>query len=191
MIAMSDMQKQDRSFVSNSRKADDQSGLAHHQNPDASQLLQRGLGNGYLSTIADGDQTIGSPLTLAVVPRIHRACACGNSSNQEDELRGIQTKLTISQPGDIYEQEADHVADDVVRYWGSEPMPNRQSLANHQPIVSYSKKEQNLSAKYTALGLAEQRIQRQVCMIGDQEIPLQSDNVSAEEKVTEDTSFVS
>jgi hypothetical protein len=39
--------------------------------------------------------------------------------------RSIQTKLTISQPGDIYEQEADRVADQVMRMAGPPPqMPS-------------------------------------------------------------------
>jgi len=44
----------------------------------------------------------------------------------------IQTKLTIGQPGDIYEQEADHVADTVMRM--PEPTISRQVLG--QPVPS-------------------------------------------------------
>jgi hypothetical protein len=54
-------------------------------------------------------------------------CACGAPTNlsgicsscQKENLKGqlplLQTKLTINQPGDRYEQEADRVADTIMR----------------------------------------------------------------------------
>ncbi|MCU0541836.1 MAG: DUF4157 domain-containing protein [Oscillatoriaceae cyanobacterium Prado104] len=46
---------------------------------------------------------------------LQRQCACGGSCPRcQDEL-GIQTKLKISEPGDKYEQEADRIADEVMR----------------------------------------------------------------------------
>src|SRR5437867_4008561 len=54
-------------------------------------------------------------------------CACGggcpNCGNDSDDLK-IQTKLAISQPGDVYEQEADRVAEQVMRL--PEPMVQKQ-----------------------------------------------------------------
>src|SRR5439155_12068474 len=46
------------------------------------------------------------------------ACACGGgcpSCDQAALQKTIQTKLKISTPGDAYEQEADRVADQVMR----------------------------------------------------------------------------
>jgi len=52
-------------------------------------------------------------------PRLQRKCECGGSPGLSDECSacseekrlGLQTKLTINKPGDIYEQEADRIAD--------------------------------------------------------------------------------
>ena len=53
---------------------------------------------------------------------LQRKCACGNHTmlggecekcSQKKRL-GLQTKLTIKEPGDIYEQEADRIADQVL-----------------------------------------------------------------------------
>jgi hypothetical protein len=52
------------------------------------------------------------------IPGLQRKCA---SCEQEydDELAGvIQTKLTVNQPGDVYEQEADRIADAVMQWPG-------------------------------------------------------------------------
>jgi len=50
---------------------------------------------------------------------LQRTCACGGGCprcEQEKELKaGIQAKLTVNTPGDAYEQEADRIADQVVR----------------------------------------------------------------------------
>jgi hypothetical protein len=54
-----------------------------------------------------------SPLSTGM-PLLQRKCACGGGCPRcQDEL-GIQTKLKIGEPGDKYEQEADHIADLVV-----------------------------------------------------------------------------
>ena len=39
----------------------------------------------------------------------------GSKARDDAMKRGIQTKLKLSQPGDIYEQEADRVAEQVMR----------------------------------------------------------------------------
>jgi Domain of unknown function (DUF4157) len=55
-----------------------------------------------------------SPLSTGM-PLLQRQCACGGGCPRcQDEL-GIQTKLKISEPGDKYEQEADRIADEVMR----------------------------------------------------------------------------
>ncbi|HBB32822.1 MAG TPA: hypothetical protein DDZ80_01600 [Cyanobacteria bacterium UBA8803] len=58
------------------------------------------------------------------MPLLQRQCACGGGCPRcQDEL-GIQTKLKISEPGDKYEQEADRVANEVMRM--PEPSVQRQ-----------------------------------------------------------------
>jgi uncharacterized protein DUF4157 len=50
------------------------------------------------------------------MPLLQRQCACGRTCPScKDEAAGLQTKLAISEPGDEYEQEADRVADQVMR----------------------------------------------------------------------------
>ncbi|HVZ52510.1 MAG TPA: DUF4157 domain-containing protein [Pseudolabrys sp.] len=49
------------------------------------------------------------------VPFIQRACACGGACADCQEKAGLQTKLAINEPGDAYEQEADRVAEQVMR----------------------------------------------------------------------------
>lgn len=61
---------------------------------------------------------------------LQRKCACGGSAGlagectecRKKKLTGgaLQTKLTINEPGDVYEQEADRVADAVMRMGDSE-----------------------------------------------------------------------
>ena len=52
---------------------------------------------------------------------LQRACACGNNPGVHDECEecraknGVQTKLVVGGTGDRYEQEADRIADQVVR----------------------------------------------------------------------------
>ncbi len=66
------------------------------------------------------------PLTSGI---LQRKCACGGATGMSGgceecktkRMLGIQTKLTIGEPGDRFEQEADHVADRVMR------MPDRST----------------------------------------------------------------
>jgi len=61
-------------------------------------------------------------LTPAPANFLQRACSCGGSAGpagkctecEKDELTGFQAKLRIGRPGDIYEREADRVAEAVV-----------------------------------------------------------------------------
>lgn len=43
------------------------------------------------------------------------ACACGGGCPRCQAHLPLQRKLKVGQPGDIYEQEADRVADEVMR----------------------------------------------------------------------------
>jgi hypothetical protein len=54
---------------------------------------------------------------------LQRKCACGGTHGVDDmceacrgqRLTGVQTKLRVNEPGDRYEQEADRIADEVMR----------------------------------------------------------------------------
>ena len=54
--------------------------------------------------------------------RLQRKCACGGTPGPIGECEecrkkkrlGLQTKLKVNEPGDIYEQEADRIADQVM-----------------------------------------------------------------------------
>lgn len=58
------------------------------------------------------------------VPFIQTKCACGGSCPVCIGSHMLQTKLAIGQPNDKYEQEADRVADQVIR--SSDPLIQRQ-----------------------------------------------------------------
>jgi|GEM_PF-3481886 len=52
---------------------------------------------------------------------LQRKCACGGATGMSGDCEecskkrlGLQTKLTINEPGDVYEQEADQIADQVM-----------------------------------------------------------------------------
>ncbi|MCW5799967.1 MAG: hypothetical protein LZF60_340119 [Nitrospira sp.] len=73
---------------------------------------------------------------------LQRACACGGTAGLAGECeecktkkllgKPLQTKLAVSQPGDEFEQEADRVAEQVMR------MPNRHGLAALNESVHWS-----------------------------------------------------
>jgi hypothetical protein len=48
-------------------------------------------------------------------PLLQRECAACNDEREKKEQPGLQTKLAVNAPGDVYEQEADRVADQVMR----------------------------------------------------------------------------
>jgi Domain of unknown function (DUF4157) len=71
--------------------------------------------------------------------RLQRKCACGGVAGKSGECEecrkkrlGLQTKLSINEPGDIYEQEADRIADQVTSTMApravSEGLPRIQRL---------------------------------------------------------------
>jgi hypothetical protein len=64
-----------------------------------------------------------SPLPITT-PLLQRQCTCGGGCPRCQEKLGLQTKLKISEPGDQYEQEADRIADEVMRM--PEPEVQRQ-----------------------------------------------------------------
>ncbi|GIK13120.1 MAG: DUF4157 domain-containing protein [Candidatus Brocadia sp. AMX2] len=88
-------------------RADDGGEGPDMQKPCASNFFQRNLGNSYMQAVTKGS-----------VPMLQRKCACGGScascAEKEEALGKIQTKLTIGQVNDVYEQEADRVADQII-----------------------------------------------------------------------------
>jgi hypothetical protein len=73
-----------------------------------------------------------SPLSTGM-PLLQRKCACGGGCPRcQDEL-GIQTKLKIGEPGDKYEQEADRIADRVMRM--PESLVQRQIEPEEEEMV--------------------------------------------------------
>jgi hypothetical protein len=73
-------------------------------------------------------------------PVIQRKCACGGGcpscAAETDNLK-LQTKLAVSSPGDVFEQEADTVADQVMRM--PDPTLQRQRLNGstaQQPVIT-------------------------------------------------------
>ena len=81
--------------------------------------------------------------TPAASELLQRKCACGSHTMGGGECQecgkkkrlGLQTKLKINDPGDIYEQEADRIADQVTvvptHYAVSSTLPHIQRLSGH------------------------------------------------------------
>ncbi|MDH3974187.1 MAG: DUF4157 domain-containing protein [Deltaproteobacteria bacterium] len=80
----------------------------------ATTFSQRNLGNSYMQSVAGNLQTV----TRGSGPKIQRKCSCGGSCSAcsgGEEFKGIQRKLKIGPANDVYEQEADRVAEQVMR----------------------------------------------------------------------------
>jgi hypothetical protein len=57
-----------------------------------------------------------SPLRPSRTPLLQRQCACGSTCPScTNDGPKLQTKLAINEPGDVFEQEADRLADQVMR----------------------------------------------------------------------------
>ena len=70
---------------------------------------------------------------------LQRRCACGGAAGVTGECEGcrkkrlaLQTKLAVNEPGDVYEQEADRVADEVL----ARPARSAVSSAPAWPRIS-------------------------------------------------------
>src|SRR5262245_1237614 len=95
--------------------------------------LQRSAGNQASNhLLGQGFRT--SPSTGGL---LQRKCACGNNTTAGGECEecgqkhrlSLQTKLTVNEPGDIYEQEADRIADQVTA------MPTHHTVSNAPQLV--------------------------------------------------------
>jgi Domain of unknown function (DUF4157) len=73
-----------------------------------------------------------SPLSTGI-PLIQHQCACGGGCPRCQENLTLQTKLKIGEPGDVYEQEADRIADEVMQM--PEPSIQRQVGAEEEEMM--------------------------------------------------------
>jgi len=73
-----------------------------------------------------------SPLSTGM-PLLQRKCACGGGCPRCKQELGIQTKLKIGEPGDKYEQEADRIADEVMRM--PEPTIQHQVESENKGVI--------------------------------------------------------
>lgn len=64
----------------------------------------------------------------------HNACACGGGCPRCKNDSFVQTKLRVSEPGDRYEQEADRMADRIMRT--PSPSPDERPVAGHHAAVA-------------------------------------------------------
>ena len=90
--------------------------------------LTENRGDSTLSSAVAMRHGLSDPATPAMPWRssqsgiLQRKCACGGAAGMSGECEecskkqrlGLQTKLTVNEPGDIYEQEADRIADQVM-----------------------------------------------------------------------------
>jgi hypothetical protein len=95
------------------------------EKPCAVNFFQRNLGNSYMQSNFGEGQTPWKAIMKNSAPKIQRKCSCEGTCGKEDEDQRIQAKLRISPVNDIYEQEADRVAEQVMR------MPAPVGLGNH------------------------------------------------------------
>lgn len=83
------------------------------QRPCATTFFQRNLGNSFMQYASGGDgANVGGP------PKIQRKCSCGGSCpgcSGEEELKKVQPKLRVGPATDVYEEEADSVAERILR----------------------------------------------------------------------------
>ncbi len=95
---------------------------------------------------------------------LQRKCACGSpTSSLTDECKeckskktlGLQKKLKISEPGDVYEQEADRVADRVMKSANSDIL-NRSRPQVHRLSAGEAKSEEAPSIVHDVLSSSGQ-----------------------------------
>ncbi|WP_347275084.1 DUF4157 domain-containing protein [Candidatus Kuenenia sp.] len=89
------------------------------QRPCATNFFQRNLGNSAIQAIAVSRQASGKETSGGSAAVIQRKCACSGSgascADKEEELGEIQMKLSVGPANDVYEQEADRVAEQIMR----------------------------------------------------------------------------
>ncbi len=99
--------------------SDDENNSSGSHKPCAIGFFQRNLGNSYFQSLADQQKPIGVSAQNSTSAVIQRKCNCGGScsgcGDKEDESLSIQAKLKVGPANDTYEQEADRVADRIMR----------------------------------------------------------------------------
>lgn len=103
------------------------SGYSQAQQHQQLAHLQQAYGNQAVLRMLNSQHSISDLVTLRpsqVYRRLQQKCACGGTCPRCQNAPLVQTKLKISEPGDKYEQEADRIADEVMRM--PEPSVQRQ-----------------------------------------------------------------
>ena len=81
-----------------------------------------------------GVDQVHDPLTRPfqhVSGTVQRSCSCGGGCpGCQKDSSDIQTKLRVSEPGDVHEQEADRVADEIMRM--PDPQISRQGVEEEE-----------------------------------------------------------
>jgi len=98
----------------------------------ATNFYKRNLGNSYMQSLENSHPATGYMAAGGGAPAIQRKCNCGGScescAGKEDETGKIQTKLAIGAPDDVYEQEAERVADQVMRMSETSESPEQEGM---------------------------------------------------------------
>lgn len=94
----------------------------------------------FSDVLETGGEIVAGPSGGDLVPAhgiIQRKCACGNTAMAGDECEqcgknkqlGLQAKLKVNEPGDVYEQEADRVANQIMT------APAHSAVSSAQPTI--------------------------------------------------------
>jgi hypothetical protein len=107
----------------------------HYTRPPAPNVVY-GQGDGFTDQAAGGDVSPigGFSFSRVSVLGLQRKCACGGIAGPSGEcsecrrkrILGLQTKLTINDPGDAYEQEADRVAEAITGRFSHPAVPKSE-----------------------------------------------------------------
>ncbi len=109
------------------------SGMVRNTDPiRSSTFLPRNFGNSYMQSVAENQSSLEQTTSTFGKPMLQRKCACGgtcSSCASEDKQKDIQTKLKVGPTNDVYEREADRIADQVIRM--PEPVLRTQDSQPH------------------------------------------------------------
>ena len=107
----------------------------HYTRPPAPNVVH-GQGDGFTDQAAGGDVSLigGFTFSRVSVLGLQRKCACGGIAGPSGEcsecrkkrILGLQTKLTINEPGDAYEQEADRIAEAIAGRFSHPAVPKSE-----------------------------------------------------------------
>jgi len=86
--------------------------------------------------------TAAPPASLPERGRLQRKCACGGTCPHCQGEPHLQPKLAINQPGDAFEQEADRIADKVMRMPDPQPQPAPASPSVQRACAACEEEEE-------------------------------------------------